>query len=100
MTGPCTFVDTRRTASASASDVIGKPASMMSTPSDDSCRAIFSFSSIRSEKPGACSPSRSVVSKIVSRFVVVIVGGTQYRCNLGSSLLSNLYLFDLNNARL
>ena len=35
MTGPCTCVDTSRTASASASDVMGKPASMMSTPSDD-----------------------------------------------------------------
>ena len=67
ITGPLTCVDTVRTASASASDAIGNPASMMSTPSAASCRAIFSFSSIRIEKPGACSPSRSVVSKMMRR---------------------------------
>ena len=67
MTGPRMLVAIMRTASASASDAMGNPASMMSTPSDRSWYAILSFSSIRSEKPGACSPSRRVVSKIVRR---------------------------------
>jgi hypothetical protein len=52
-----------RTASASAGDAIGNPASMMSTPSASSARAIASFAGTSSEKPGACSPSRRVVSK-------------------------------------
>ena len=56
-----------RTASASASEAIGNPASMMSTPSASSWRASWSFSSMRIENPGACSPSRRVVSKMVSR---------------------------------
>jgi len=71
------------TAEKSPSEAIGKPASIMSTPSDDSCCAIFNFSSMRREKPGACSPSRSVVSKIVSRLVVVMVGGTSYLVTSG-----------------
>jgi len=54
----------RRTASASFGEAIGKPASMMSTPSASSARASASFSSTCSEKPGPCSPSRRVVSKI------------------------------------
>ena len=40
---------------------------MMSTPSRASCCAISSFCSEVSEKPGDCSPSRSVVSKIITR---------------------------------
>ena len=39
----------------------------MSTPSASIWRASRTFSSIRSENPGACSPSRSVVSKTISR---------------------------------
>jgi hypothetical protein len=42
-----------------------KPASITSTPSRSSCSPISTFSSGRSAIPGACSPSRSVVSKIV-----------------------------------
>ena len=42
----------------------GKPASMMSTFSRSSCLANSSFCSDVSEKPGDCSPSRNVVSKI------------------------------------
>ena len=71
MTGPRMWVATIRTASASASDAIGNPASMMSTPSARNWCAIFNFSSILSEKPGACSPSRRVVSKIVSRLPAI-----------------------------
>ena len=52
MIGPRTWVATSRTDSASASEAIGKPASMTSTPSAASWRASVSFSSVRSEKPG------------------------------------------------
>ena len=54
----------RRTLSKSPGLEIGKPASMTSTPSRTSCRAISSFSSVFIEAPGDCSPSRSVVSKM------------------------------------
>jgi len=56
-----------RTDSKSPCEAIGKPASMMSTPSSSSMAAIRSFSSWFMEKPGDCSPSRSVVSKILTR---------------------------------
>jgi|GEM_PF-5660591 len=49
----------------SPSEETGKPASSTSTPSLSSCRAILSFCSLVSDTPGVCSPSRSVVSKIV-----------------------------------
>ena len=42
---------------------MGKPASMMSTPSRASCAAMRIFSSMFMENPGDCSPSRRVVSK-------------------------------------
>ena len=48
----------------SPSEAAGKPASMTSTPSASSCRASRSFSSGERLLPGACSPSRRVVSKI------------------------------------
>ncbi len=56
---------TARTPSKSPGDEAAKPASMTSTPSRSSCSPISTFSSGRSAIPGACSPSRSVVSKIV-----------------------------------
>ncbi len=52
------------TASKSPWLVMGNPASMMSTPSCSSARAISSFSFRFSDAPGDCSPSRSVVSKM------------------------------------
>src|SRR3954454_13913363 len=55
------------TASKSPGEVIGKPASITSTPRRASCCAISSFSAVLSEMPGDCSPSRSVVSKISTR---------------------------------
>ena len=58
-----------RTASKSPGEAIGNPASMMSTPSAASCRESVSFSSMRIEKPGACSPSRRVVSKMIRRLL-------------------------------
>src|SRR5688572_109755 len=58
---------TWRVASKSSSDEMGKPASMTSTFSRASWRAISSFSMVFIEKPGACSPSRNVVSKMITR---------------------------------
>ena len=67
MTGRRTSRAICRTASASAGDAMGKPASMMSTPSASSARAIVSLAGTSIENPGACSPSRSVVSKMMTR---------------------------------
>ena len=58
---------TSRVASKSSSEEMGKPASMTSTWRRASCRAISSFSIVFIENPGACSPSRSVVSKMMTR---------------------------------
>src|SRR5215208_1555889 len=67
MMGPSTWRAIACTASKSPGDAIGKPASMTSTPSRDSCCAISSFSLVFSEIPGDCSPSRRVVSKMITR---------------------------------
>src|SRR5436190_1778030 len=69
ITGPCTSRAISWTASKSPGEVIGKPASMTSTPRRASCWAISTFSETLSEIPGDCSPSRSVVSKISTRSV-------------------------------
>ena len=71
MTGPATSRAIAWTASKSPGEAIGKPASMMSTPSRASWWAISSFSVLFSEMPGDCSPSRSVVSKISTRLASV-----------------------------
>ena len=63
ITGPFTLVAISRTASNSPSEEIAKPASRMSTCRRASCSAISTFSSFVSAMPGACSPSRRVVSK-------------------------------------
>ena len=62
--GPLTSRATAWTDSKSPGEEAGKPASMISTPSAASCRAIFTFCSFASFAPGTCSPSRSVVSKM------------------------------------
>src|ERR1035437_930145 len=67
MTGRRTSRATARTELKSSSEAIGKPASITSTPRASSFRARRTFSASHIEKPGACSPSRSVVSKIVMR---------------------------------
>ena len=64
ITGPSTARAIAWTASKSPGEVIGKPASITSTPSRASCLAISTFSWVFSEIPGDCSPSLSVVSKI------------------------------------
>ncbi len=63
--GPSTSEATALTASKSSFEAIGNPASMMSTPSLASWWAISSFSPLFKVAPGACSPSRNVVSKIL-----------------------------------
>ena len=68
ITGPSTPREIASTASKSPGEVIGKPASITSTPSRASCWAISTFSAVLSEMPGDCSPSRSVVSKMWTRF--------------------------------
>src|SRR5688572_9830902 len=55
------------TAAKSPSEAIGNPASMTSTPSSSSFRASCTFSPRFIEQPGDCSPSRNVVSKILTR---------------------------------
>ena len=67
ITGPSTVRAIASTASKSPGEVIGKPASITSTPRRASCWAISTFSCVFSEIPGDCSPSRSVVSKMWTR---------------------------------
>ena len=67
ITGPSTPRAIASTASKSPGEVIGKPASITSTPRRASCCAISTFSCVFSEIPGDCSPSRRVVSKMWTR---------------------------------
>jgi hypothetical protein len=53
-------------ASNCTGEEIGKPASITSTPRIASWRAISSFSETERDAPGDCSPSRKVVSKIIT----------------------------------
>ena len=66
MREPLTSRAIRATDSKSPFEATGKPASMTSTPMRASWRAISSFSVSFIDAPGACSPSRSVVSKILT----------------------------------
>src|SRR3954447_9076675 len=66
ITGPRTSLAIACTAWKSPGEAIGKPASMTSTPRRASCCAISTFSWVFSEIPGDCSPSRRVVSKILT----------------------------------
>src|SRR5579864_6156450 len=66
MTGRRTSRATACTAQKSPSEDTGNPASMTSTPSRSSWCAIRSFSAGIMLQPGDCSPSRKVVSKIVT----------------------------------
>ena len=75
------------TASKSPGEVIGKPASITSTPSRASCWAISTFSCVFSEMPGDCSPSRSVVSKMWTRFCVRSVPAAPARQRSSADLL-------------
>ena len=58
-------------ASKSPGLAAAKPASITSTPSFSSCNARWIFSSVFIDAPGLCSPSRSVVSKIMILFLSI-----------------------------
>ncbi|MNQ72623.1 hypothetical protein D3C85_873320 [compost metagenome] len=58
--------------SKSPCEAAAKPASITSTFMRSSCLAMRSFSSRVMEAPGDCSPSRKVVSKMMSRLLVVM----------------------------
>src|SRR6056297_102081 len=60
------------TASKSPSEALANPASITSTPSLSSCLATCSFSPRSMLKPGACSPSLSVVSKMLILFAILL----------------------------
>ena len=59
------------TASKSPFELAAKPASITSTFRRSSWRAIRSFSSLVMDAPGDCSPSRKVVSKMISLSAIV-----------------------------
>src|SRR6266699_770384 len=61
------------TASKSPFEDAGKPASITSTRMRSSCRAMRSFSSLVIEAPGLCSPSRMVVSNMISRSFMLLL---------------------------
>ena len=81
MIGPRTALAIASTESKSPSEAIGKPASITSTPRRASCSAISSFSATSSEIPGDCSPSRSVVSKILTVSMSLLPGLSGFRRN-------------------
>src|ERR1700686_2404166 len=76
----------RRQASKSPGEGIGKPASTTSTPSFSSCLAMRSFELASRGKPGDCSPSRSVVSKMnsLSGLFTFITSLADHRSSCGS----------------
>src|SRR3982074_192728 len=73
-TGPWTLRALRCTAAKSSGLAAGKPASMTSTPSRASWWASSTFCTELSEKPGDCSPSRRVVSKILTYSAIALPG--------------------------
>jgi hypothetical protein len=86
ITGRRTAAATRRTASKSPTDATGNPASITSTPSRSSCTAMRTLSAGVMLNPGACSPSRSVVSKILIGKALVMTGS---QCRAGLIYKSN-----------
>ena len=72
MTGPWTWRAMAWTASKSPGEAMGKPASITSTPSSVRAWATSSFSARFMLAPGDCSPSRSVVSKMIRRSSAMI----------------------------
>src|SRR5690606_5676456 len=67
-----------RTASKSPLDDAANPASITSTRSFSSCRAMRSFSSFVMDAPGLCSPSRKVVSKMISLSAMAALRGGRH----------------------
>ena len=68
------------TASKSPGLAAAKPASITSTPNFSSWRATRTFSSLVMAAPGDCSPSRKVVSKIITRLLVFIAVFSKRGC--------------------
>ncbi len=68
------------TLSKSPGELAANPASMTSTPRRSSCLARVSFSLADMENPGACSPSRSVVSKILTFSIVPLANWDLRHC--------------------
>ncbi|SFV82731.1 hypothetical protein MNB_SUP05-6-191 [hydrothermal vent metagenome] len=66
MVESCTALATACTAAKSPGDAMAKPASITSTFIFSNTLAMRTFSSLVIDAPGDCSPSRSVVSKIIS----------------------------------
>ena len=67
ITGPLMVLAIASTLSKSPTEAIGNPASITSTPNSASAPAMRNFSRKFIEKPGDCSPSRSVVSNMMTR---------------------------------
>src|SRR6266576_695728 len=84
ITGRLTVSATCCTPRRSPCDAAGKPASMTSTPSASSWRASRSLPSGDIAFPGACSPSRSVVSKMMTSLAIALLlrGGKKKTANL------------------
>ena len=70
---PFTRFEISFTETKSLFDAIGNPASITSTPIRSSNSAMRSFSSMFIDAPGDCSPSRRVVSNMMTRFLSVDV---------------------------
>ena len=73
ITGSRTASATACTASKSPLLLAAKPASIISTPSRSSWRAICTFSIMFRLTPGVCSPSRSVVSKNTTLSAIIFL---------------------------
>ena len=73
MVGQVTALEISTTELKSPGLEMGNPASMTSTPRASSARATCIFSTVLSWQPGTCSPSRSVVSKIYSLLLSLII---------------------------
>ncbi len=79
-----TISATRRTASKSPLEAIGKPASITSTRMSSRILASSSFSSMDMEAPGDCSPSRMVVSNTMTRSgsMMLVMEGSRFGLGL------------------
>ncbi|MDT4868094.1 hypothetical protein FQZ97_1030400 [compost metagenome] len=74
------------TAAKSPGLAMAKPASITSTRKRSRALAMRSFSSPVMEAPGLCSPSRSVVSKMMTRSLLLMLGSSRMRRSTGPAL--------------
>src|SRR5579884_2219040 len=80
MIGPLTSRAISCTPSRSPGELAGNPASMTSTRISARARAASSFSCVFIVKPGDCSPSRSVVSKIRIASAIAVPSADTHPC--------------------